>query len=124
MNKKTYIIIGILILIFIILIVIKEITIRPKLSLIKDVENIVLNIEKYNYRGEVFEIVIDDEYVLDDKRYSVDGKGIIFLEEEYSVMLSRDGMCAIKMPYSEKIMFQEEECPNYRLVDGKKIVLD
>ena len=123
MNGKTKIIIGLLIIIFLISIVITEINSRPKLSLIKDVEEIVEKIEKYNYKGEVVEIIIDDKYELNSKTYYVEGNGVIFLEEEYSVMLSRNGMCAIKMPYSDNVMFQEEECPNYRLVDGKKIVV-
>ena len=71
----------------------------------------------------MIEIVIDNQYELDSKTYYVEGNGIIFLEEDYSVMLSRNGMCAMKMPYSDKVMFQEEECPNYRLVEGKKIVV-
>ena len=124
MNRITKIIILILILIFIICIIITEINVRPKLALINDVKEIVEKIEKLNYKGEVKEIIIDNKYTLESNRYNVEGEGVIFLEEEYSVMLSRNGMCALKMPYSDEVMFQNEECPKYRLIDNKKVVID
>lgn len=124
MNKITKIIILILILIFIICIIITEINVRPKLALINDVKEIVEKIEKLNYKGELKEIIIDNKYTLESNHYNAEGEGVIFLEEEYSVMLSRNGMCALKMPYSDEVMFQNEECPKYRLIDNKKVVID
>ena len=124
MNCVTKIILVLIFCIFIILIVITEVDVRPKLSLINDVEKIVANIEKNNYKGETIEIIINNKYELGSKTYNVEGTGVIFLEEGYSVMLSRDGMCALKMPYSDEIMFQEEECPNYRLKNNEKVVID
>ena len=124
MNKISKVVILISIGIFVALVALKEVKVRPKLNLINDVKKIVANIENANYKGNILEILIDGGYELNSKKYTVDGEGVIFLEEDYSVMLSRDGMCAIKMPYSDKIMFQEAECPNYRLKDNKKVVID
>lgn len=123
MSRKYKIALVIIFLIFICAIVIKEIEMRPKLNLIKDVEKILKNIKNVKYT-ETIEIIIDNGYVIDDKLYQVDGKGVIFIEDSTSVMLSRDGMCAMKLPYSDDIMLQEEVCPNYRLVDGEKIVVE
>ena len=122
MNKKTKIIVSIMCLIFLIAIVIKTFTILPKLFLIKDVEEILENIKDVKYI-DTSEIVIDNEYVINDKVYQVNGKGVIFIEENSSVMLSRNNMCAMKLPYSDKVMFQEEDCPNYRLVNGEKVIV-
>ena len=124
MKKISKVIILLAFLIFIILIVITEVKFRPKLNLINDVKEIVKNIEKFNYSDETIEIIINNEYEINSKVYEVKGEGVIFLEEEYSVMLSRDGMCALKMPYSDEIMFQEEECPKYRLIGNEKVVID
>ena len=123
MNIKEKIALGIIILIVIIPIVINEINIRTKLALINDVKEILVIINEYEYGKETKEIVIANEYEFDSKIYKVDGQGIIFLEENPSVMLSRDGMCAMKLPYKDEVMFQEEECPTYRLVNGEKVVV-
>lgn len=124
MNNKTKIIILMIIVLFILIVILTEIKMRPKLSLINDVKNIVNILEEIDYKGEVIEIIIDNKFELNSNLYYVEGNGVIFLEEEYSVMLSRNGMCALKMPYSNEIMFQDEECPKYRLIDNKKVVID
>lgn len=124
MSKISKIIILLVFIIFVILIVKTEIKIRPKLSLINDVEKIVKNIEELNYSGETIEIIIDNGYEVNSRNYDVKGEGVIFLEKEYSIMLSRNGMCALKMPYSDEVMFQEEECPKYRLIENEKVVIN
>lgn len=105
-------------------IVINEIKLRPKLSLINDVKSIIKDIEKYDYHGETIEVIIDNKYTINNKEHKIKGQGVIFLEDNYSVMLSRNGMCAMKMSYSDEIMFQNEECPKYRLINGSKEKVD
>lgn len=119
-NKIILIIIGIAVLIPII---INEIHLRKKISLVNDVEEILNILADIKMPDATQEIIISDKYVIENKTYNVNGRGVIFLEENPSIMLSRDGMCALKLPYNDNVMFQEEECPNYRLVDGEKIVL-
>lgn len=121
--KNRNIILVAIVIIVLIPIIINEINMRPKLSLVNDVKKILKNIKDYDYKDETVEIVIDNGYTLNSKTYKIKGKGIIFIEENSSVMLSRNGMCAMKLPYSEDIMLQNEECPNYRLVDGEKMVV-
>lgn len=122
MKKKNIIIIIIVFLVLLIPIILNEISLRPKLSLIKDVEKILENIEGYSISKDIIEILINDGYKINNKHYNVKGKGVIFIEEKPSVMLSRNGMCAMKLPHSDDIMFQNEECPNYRLINGEKVV--
>lgn len=122
MNIRNKIILLIIIVILLIPIVINEINLRPKLKLISDVEKILDNIEGYDSQENILEVLIVDEYKIDNKTYKVKGNGVIFLEDNPSVMLSRNGMCAMKLPYSDEIMFQEEECPKYRLINGEKVI--
>lgn len=118
--KKDYIIIIGIIIVIIIPIIINEAKLRPKISLINDVKEIMYNIKDYRGNEEVIELIINNGYRLNEKYYKVEGNGVIFIEDEPSVMLSRNGMCAMKLPYSDKVMFQNEECPKYRLVNGEK----
>lgn|SRR5574344_804023 len=124
MDKKSKIILIVITIIMIIPIVINEIKLRPKLSLINDVKSIIKDIEKYDYHGETIEVIIDNKYTINNKEHKIKGQGVIFLEDNYSVMLSRNGMCAMKMSYSDEIMFQNEECPKYRLINGSKEKVD
>lgn len=103
-------------------IVINEINIRPKLNLINDVKKILKNVDKYKLAedGIAEEYVIDNGYNIDNTKYTVKGTGVIFLDESNSVFLNRDGMCAMKVPYSEDIMIQYTECPVYRMFNGIK----
>ena len=121
-KQDKLIFIGIL-LIIIIPITINYYFLRKKLSLIEDVEDIVSIIEELELPESTYEIVIDNGYTLNNKKYKVKGHGQIFLDKDYSIFLSRDGMCALKLAYDKKVMFQNDECPNYKLVDGvlKKI---
>ncbi|HPF83510.1 MAG TPA: hypothetical protein PLV83_05055 [Bacilli bacterium] len=123
MEKKHIIILIIIFLIVVSYIVIDQIKLRPKIELINDVKEIMNNIKDYK-TSETIEIVINNEYEFNKKTYKVKGKGVIFLEDKPSIMLSRNGMCAMKLPYSEDIMFQKEECPNYRLINNKKIIVE
>lgn len=123
MNMKSKIVLVIIVAALLIPIVINEVKLRPKLKLINDVKNILDNIEGYDSQGNIFEVLIVDEYKIDNKTYKVKGNGVIFFEDSPSVMLSRNGMCAMKLPYSDEIMFQEEECPKYRLVNGEKVIV-
>lgn len=124
MDKKSKIILIVITIIMIIPIVINEIKLRPKLSLINDIKSIIKDIEKYDYHGETIEVIIDNKYTINNKEHKIKGQGVIFLEDNYSVMLSRNGMCAMKMSYSDEIMFQNEECPKYRLINGSKEKVD
>lgn len=123
MNIKSRIILVVIAVALLIPIGINEVKLRPKLKLINDVKNILENIEGYNSQENILEILIVDEYKIDGKTYKVKGNGVIFLEDSPSVMLSRNDMCAMKLPYSDEIMFQEEECPKYRLVNGEKVIV-
>ena len=123
MQKQDRIILIGILLVIIVPIVINYYFLRKKLSLIKDVENIVNILESIDLPEKTEEIIIDDGYTLNNKKYKVKGHGQIFLDKDYSVFLSRDGMCALKLAYEKEVMFQKEECPKYRLEDGilKKI---
>lgn len=124
MKNKDKIIIGVIIILIITPIIINEIVMRPRLALINDVNKIVEIIKKTELPVMTKEIVIDNGFKINNKNYEVKGRGVIFLEKNYSVMLSRNGMCALKMDYDDKIMFQKEECPNYRLVNGEKKIVN
>lgn len=119
MTTKHKIVLVVIITILVIPIIINEAKLRPKIKLINDVKSIVDKIEDYDYHGSTMEVLINNEYTINNKIYKIKGNGVIFLEDNYSVMLSRNGMCAMKMPYSDEIMFQEEVCPEYRLIDGE-----
>ena len=123
MKKQDKIILIGIILIVIIPIIINYYSLRKKLSLIKDVEEIVNIVKKLDLPETTEEIVINNGYTLNNKEYEVKGHGQIFLDKDYSIFLSRNGMCALKLAYDEKVMFQNEECPTYRLENGvlKKI---
>lgn len=123
MNKKTKLILVLIILIFVIAVIINEVKMRPKLNLINDVKKIYSNIENLEYKEETIEILINNKYIINNKEYIVKGHGVIFVEDNPSVMLSRNGMCAMKLPHNSNILFQDEECPNYRLINGEKIVV-
>ena len=124
MKTQDKILFIVILLVIIVPIIINYYFLRKKISLIKDVEKIVSILEKTDMPENTIEILIDNGYTLDNKEYKVKGQGVIFLESEYSVMLSRDGMCALKLPYDEKVMFQKYVCPKYRLVDGEIIKID
>ncbi len=122
MSKKEKILILIVFMAAAVPIVINEINIRPKLSLINDVKKILKNIDNYELfeDGVAEEYIIDNGYTIDDISYTVKGTGVIFVDESNSVFLNRDGMCAMKVPYSDDIMIQYEECPVYRMFNGIK----
>ena len=124
MKNKDKIIIGVIIILIITPIIINEIVMRPRIALINDVNKIVEIIKKTELLVMTKEIFIDNGFKINNKNYEVKGRGVIFLEKNYSVMLSRNGMCALKMDYDDKIMFQKEECPNYRLVNGEKKIVN
>ena len=124
MKTKDKIIVGVIIILIITPIIINEVVMRPRLALINDVSEIIEIIKKTELPVMTKEIVIDNGFKINNKKYEVKGHGVIFLEKNYSVMLSRDGMCALKMDYDDKIMFQKEECPNYRLVNGEKKIVN
>ena len=119
MTKKEILIVTVIVLLIVIPIIINEYFLQRKLSLVNDVKNIVSILEKIEMPEMTKEILINNKYILNDKEYIVKGHGVIFLDSDYSVMLSRNGMCAMKLPYEEEVMFQKYECPEYRLVDGK-----
>lgn len=122
MSKRDKILIMIVILVAIIPIIINEIKIRPKLNLINDVKKILRNIDNYKFSDEELskEYIIDNGYTIDGKDYKVNGNGVIFIDKSNSVFLNRNGMCAMKLPYSEEVMIQYEECPVYRMFNGIK----
>ena len=121
-TKEKLVLVGIIIAV-IIPIIVNEINLRPKLNLINDVKDIIEIVEKTELPVMPKEIIIDNGFEINGKKYNVKGHGVIFLEKNYSIMLSRNGMCALKMDYEEKVMFQKEECPNYRLVNGEKKIV-
>ena len=118
MPKQDKLILTVIILIVIVPIIINYYFLRRKLSLIKDVESIVSILEKMELPETTEEIIINDGYTLNNKEYKVKGHGQIFLDKDYSIILSRNGMCALKLAYDDKVMFQKYECPTYRLEDG------
>ena len=122
MSKREKILIIIVLLVAIIPIVINEIKIRPKLNLINDVKKILKNIDTYKFSDEDLseEYIIENGYTIDGKDYKVNGYGVIFIDKNNSVFLNRNGMCAMKLPYSEEVMIQYEECPVYRMFNGIK----
>jgi len=122
MSKKEKILILIVFMAAAIPIVINEINIRPKLNLINDVKKILKNIDNYELteNGIAEEFIIDNGYTIHDTKYDVKGTGVIFIDEDNSVFLNRNGMCAMKVPYSKEIMIQYEECPIYRMFNGIK----
>lgn len=125
MSKKEKIVIIVIILLLSIPIIINEIKIRPKLNLINDVKKILKNIDDYKQEKDspTKEYIIDNGYTIDNKNYKVDGSGVIFVDNDSSVFLNRDGMCAMKVPYSEEIMIQYEKCPVYRVFNNIKTPL-
>ena len=118
---KTKIFIGTLIIIVITYIGLTEMDMRPKLNLIKDAETINANIKKAKMPKTTEQILIKNGYKLNDTDYKIKGEGVIFLEEQYSFFIERKGMCAMKLPYSDKVMFQKAKCPEYRLINGLKM---
>lgn len=122
MSKKEKLLILIVLVAAVVPIIINEIKIRPKLNLINDVKKILKNINNYelNEDGIAEEYIIDNGYTIHGDKYEVKGTGVVFLDKSNSVFLNRDGMCAMKVPYSEEIMIQYEECPVYRMFNGIK----
>jgi hypothetical protein len=122
MSKKEKVLILIVFIVAVVPIVINEIKIRPKLNLINDVRKILKNMDNYelNDDGVAEEYIIDNGYTIHGDKYDVKGTGVIFLDKSNSVFLNRNGMCAMKVPYSEDIMIQYEECPVYRMFNGIK----
>lgn len=122
MSKKEKLLILIVLVAAVVPIIINEIKIRPKLNLINDVKKILKNINNYelNEDGIAEEYIIDNGYTIHGDKYAVKGTGVVFLDKSNSVFLNRDGMCAMKVPYSEEIMIQYEECPVYRMFNGIK----
>ena len=121
--KRNIIIISLVLFISISFVVINEINTRPKLNLVKDAKKIKEVLENTKRNGHE-EIIINDGYKINDKKYNVKGYGVIFLESDYSFFLQRDGMCVMKMIYSDDIMFQDTPCPEYRMVRQFKLPLD
>ena len=122
MKRKDKIIVIIIFLVLIIPIIINEINIRPKLKLIDDVEKILLNYSKIDKSNDSpYEVIINNGYKIDNKYTEVEGTGVIFVDKDVSVMLSRNNMCAMKLPYQDKIMFQNESCPQYKMFNGIKL---
>ncbi len=119
MSKKEVLVLTIIVLVIVIPIIINQYFLQRKLSLVNDVKNIVSILEKQELPENTIEVLINDKYILNDKEYLVKGHGVIFLEKDFSVMLSRNGMCAMKLPYEKEVMFQKYVCPEYRLVDGE-----
>jgi len=122
MSKKEKILILIVFIAAAVPIAINEIKIRPKLNLINDVKKILKNIDSYELTedGIAEEYIIDNGYTIHNTGYKVKGTGVIFIDKSNSVFLNRDGMCAMKVPYSDDIMIQYEECPVYRMFNGIK----
>lgn len=122
MSKKEKILILVVFIAAAIPIAINEINIRPKLNLINDVKKILKNIDSYKLTENDIaeEFIIDDGYTIHGDHYDVNGTGVIFIDKSNSVFLNRDGMCAMKVPYSDDIMIQYEECPVYRMFNGIK----
>jgi|GEM_PF-3979898 len=122
MSKKEKILILVVFMAAVIPIVINEINIRPKLTLINDVKKILKNIDSYELNDDSIaeEFIINNGYTIHNDEYYVKGTGVIFMDKSNSVFLNRNGMCAMKVPYSEDIMIQYEECPVYRLFNGIK----
>lgn len=122
--KKKVLVVGIIILLIIPIIL--KILNNPKNRLIKDGYKIKEVLDKYTMPSNIEEVLIDNGFVLDNNEYKVKGTGVIFLEEDYSFMLSNNNMCVMYLShediYGSKLMFQEENCPNYRLIDGNKEV--
>ena len=113
----------IIIVLFIVVvpIAINEINMRPKLELAHDVSKILENIKSYEKESlYTEESLIENGYFLGNDYYEVEGNGVIFVEDSPSIFLSRKGRCAMKLPYSDKIMSQDEICPKYRLINGIK----
>lgn len=122
MEKKDKIIIIVIAIVVIIPIIINEIRLRPKIKLINDVNLILKNIDKYSNEDNYSkEYMINDGYTINDDNFSVKGVGVIFIDKSNSVFLSRNGMCAMKLPYNDKVMIQNEECPIYRMFNGIKV---
>ena len=122
MSKKEKILILIVFIAAVVPIAINEIKIRPKLNLINDVKRILKNIDSYELTeaGIAEEYIIDNGYTIHNTNYNVKGTGVMFIDKSNSVFLNRDGMCAMKVPYSNDIMIQYEECPVYRMFNGIK----
>lgn len=113
-NKR---ILLVLILVIILPIIINEVYSYEKKNLIKDAKNILKNITEYE--NEYKEIVIDNQYILGNKSYKVNGTGVIFLDDD-TFFLGTDDKCIMKLNYSDELMYQEEECPIYRMFNGIK----
>ena len=116
MNSNTKILI-VLIIIFTLPIIINEVLMSEKKQLINDANKIlkIINNEENKYN----EIIINNNFILNNKEYEVKGTGIIFLDDDTFFLGTKD-KCIMKLNYSEKIMYQDEPCPIYRMFNGIK----
>lgn len=93
---------------------------QPKQILIRSGNKIKNIIEKKAKKNQLEQILINYNYKIDNKTYNTFGKGVIFLEDNYSFFLEFCGKCIIKMPYEDELMFQDSACPIYRMFSGIK----
>lgn len=116
MNSNTKILI-VLIIIITLPIIINEVLMSEKKQLINDANKIlkIINNEENKYN----EIIINNNFILNNKEYEVKGTGIIFLDDDTFFLGTKD-KCIMKLNYSEKIMYQDEPCPIYRMFNGIK----
>ncbi|MEG0909510.1 MAG: hypothetical protein RSH78_04015 [Bacilli bacterium] len=121
MPKSNKIIILVIAFIAITFITINEIRMRPKLNLVNDAKKIKEIIKKTNKQNKEEQIIINNQYKIENKKYKIKGTGVIFLEENYSFFIGRNNMCAMKMTYSNDIMFQNKPCPTYRMFNSIKL---
>lgn len=116
MNSNTKILI-VLIIVIIFPIIINEIYTTEKRILINDANKILKLIN--NEKNEFKEIIINNSFKINDKEYKVKGEGVIFLDDD-TFFLGTEDKCIMKLNYSEKIMYQDEPCPVYRMFNGIK----
>lgn len=116
MNSNIKILI-VLIIIITLPIIINEVLMSEKKQLINDANKIlkIINNEENKYN----EIIINNNFILNNKEYEVKGTGIIFLDDDTFFLGTKD-KCIMKLNYSEKIMYQDEPCPIYRMFNGIK----
>lgn len=93
-------------------------------KLINNANKIKKNIESINRKNKSEQIIISNNYLIDNKMYNSIGQGVIFLEDNYSFFLEYDNKCIMKLPYEEDLMYQKEPCPIYRMFSGIKFKID